>query len=71
MHGQVPLLLSRKALSTLGMFYDVEGHKADFRRSGLCDFPLLTTENGHPAIPVKPQHSPRPVSGRETKLDLS
>ena len=55
-HGEVPLLLSRKALSTLGMFYDVEGHKADFRRIGLYDFPLLTTENGHPAIPVKPQH---------------
>ena len=55
-HGEVPLLLSRKAVSTLGMFYDVEGHKADFRRIGLYDFPLLTTENGHPAIPVKPQH---------------
>ena len=53
--GEVPLLLSRRALSTLGMLFDVERHAADFKHLNILNYQLLTTENGHPAIPVNPQ----------------
>ena len=53
--GEVPLLLSRKALSKLGMVYDIENHTARFKHLGIDGFGLLTTDNGHPAIQVNPK----------------
>ena len=55
MDGEVPLLLSRKALSRLGMVYDIENHTARFKHLGIESFNLLTTDNGHPAIQVNPK----------------
>eukprot|EP00439_Symbiodinium_sp_Y106_P020736 s8223_g2.t1 len=52
--GEVPLLLSRNALSRLGMIYDIENHTAQFKHLGIDHFKLLTTDNGHPAIQVNP-----------------
>ena len=76
--GEVPLLLSRRALSTLGMLYDVERHAADFKHLGISNYQLLTTENGHPAIPVNPQAlqnarfpSPQEWAGDEVRLILN
>ena len=51
--GDVPLLLSRKVLSKLGMVYDVERHTAEFKHLDIPEYRLLTTESGHPAIPAK------------------
>ena len=58
--GEVPLLLSRKALSTLGMVYDIEAHSTSFKHLGVENFRLLTTDNGHPAIQVNPRPSESP-----------
>ena len=52
--GEVPLLLSRRALSRLGMVYDIENHTAQFKHLGIDHFRLLATDNGHPAIQVNP-----------------
>ena len=52
--GEVPLLLSRNALSRLGMIYDIENHSAQFKHLGIDHFKLLTTDNDHPAIQVNP-----------------
>ncbi|CAE7529744.1 GIP [Symbiodinium sp. CCMP2592] len=56
--GEVPLLMSRSALSKLGMIYDVEEHSAKFRNLGIEKYTLLTTDSGHPAIPVSPRRVP-------------
>ena len=52
--GDVPLLLSRGVLARLGMVYDIDEHRADFKALGVFDYPLKLTETGHPAIPVVP-----------------
>ena len=76
--GEVPLLLSRRALSTLGMLFDVERHAADFKHLDILNYQLLTTENGHPAIPVNPQAlqhvrfpTPQEWAGDEVRLILN
>ena len=56
--GEVPLLMSRGALSKLGMVYDLEGHSAQFKHLGIERFSLMTTDSGHPAIPVTPKCVP-------------
>ena len=56
--GEVPLLMSRGALSKLGMVYDLEGHSAQFKHLGIERFSLMTTDSGHPAIPVSPKCVP-------------
>ncbi|CAE7721415.1 GIP [Symbiodinium sp. KB8] len=56
--GEVPLLMSRSALSQLGMVYDLEGHAAQFKHLGIERFSLMTTDSGHPAIPVTPKRVP-------------
>ncbi|CAE7859512.1 unnamed protein product [Symbiodinium necroappetens] len=56
--GEVPLLMSRGALSKLGMVYDLEGHSAQFKHLGIERFSLMTTDSGHPAIPVTPKRVP-------------
>ena len=73
--GEVPLLLSRKALSKLGMIYDIENHTAKFKNLGVDHFSLLTTDNGHPAIQVNPSAlagqklpAPQEWGGDEVKL---
>ena len=73
--GEVPLLLSRKALSKLGMIYDIEQHTAKFRHLGIDTFKLLTTDNGHPAIQVNPssfagQKLPTPQEWAEDEVKL-
>ncbi|CAE7252997.1 RE1 [Symbiodinium sp. CCMP2592] len=56
--GEVPLLMSRNALSKLGMVYDLEEHSAQFKKLGIDKYMLLTTDSGHPAIPVSPKRVP-------------
>ncbi|CAE7698950.1 RE1 [Symbiodinium sp. CCMP2592] len=56
--GEVPLLMSRNALSKLGMVYDLEEHSAQFKKLGIDKYMLLTTDSGHPAIPVSPKCVP-------------
>ena len=53
-HGDLPLLVSRGALASLGMVYDLEHHVADFVKVGVTGHPLLTTPSGHPALNVHP-----------------
>ena len=53
-NGDVPLLLSKKALAQLGMIYDIAKNVADFSAVELRNFPLLQTTSGHPAIPISP-----------------
>ena len=68
-NGDVPLLMSKKALADLGMFFDVAANCADFTRVNLRKFELLTTSSGHPAIPIVPA---RPTVGtRRLVLDVS
>ncbi|CAE7510826.1 GIP [Symbiodinium sp. CCMP2592] len=52
--GDIPLLLSKTVLGKLGMIYDVQQGKADFRAIGLRDYELASTASGHPAIPICP-----------------
>ena len=52
--GDVPLLLSKKALGNMGMIFDVARNVADFTTLNLKSFPLLITETGHPALPLVP-----------------
>ena len=59
-NGDVPLLMSKKALADLGMVYDVAANRADFNRVNLKEFDLITTSTGHPAIPIIPS---RPTAG--------
>ncbi|OLP87671.1 hypothetical protein AK812_SmicGene31085 [Symbiodinium microadriaticum] len=56
--GDIPLLLSKTVLGKLGMIYDVENGKADFRAINLKDYVLTTTTSGHPAIPIVPVSLP-------------
>ena len=51
-NGEAPLLLSRKVLASLGMIYDITGHKASFEQLGIHDYKLRFTQTGHPALPV-------------------
>ena len=57
-NGEVPLLLSRKVLASLGMIYDIAGHKASFEQLGIRDYKLRFTQTGHPALPVQPSSLP-------------
>ncbi|CAE7506765.1 GIP [Symbiodinium sp. CCMP2592] len=73
--GEVPLLLSRRALSKLGMIYDIENHTARFKHLGIDPFRLLTTDNGHPAIQVNPsafagQKLPSPQHWEDDEVQL-
>ncbi|CAE7435682.1 unnamed protein product, partial [Symbiodinium sp. CCMP2456] len=52
--GDIPLLLSKTVLGKLGMIYDVQNGKADFKAINLSDYKLTTTSSGHPAIPIVP-----------------
>ncbi|CAE7346231.1 GIP [Symbiodinium natans] len=61
--GDVPLLVSRPALGHLGMVLDVERNTATFRALQVADFPLLTTETGHPALPVRPVQANHTLAG--------
>ncbi|CAE7707470.1 GIP [Symbiodinium sp. CCMP2592] len=52
--GDVPLLLSRGVLARLGMIYDIENHRADFKKLNITNHKLCYTASGHPAVPVSP-----------------
>ena len=52
-HGDLPLLVSRSALASLGMVYDLN-HVADFTAASVRGHPLLTTPSGHPALNAHP-----------------
>ena len=54
-HGDVPLLLSRTVLATLGMVYNMADHSASFQALGVENYKLLYTDTKHPAVPVEPQ----------------
>ena len=47
-HGEVPLLLSRSVLSGLGMIYDIEDSRADFKHLNIHGHNLSSTDSGHP-----------------------
>ncbi|CAE7544813.1 Faim2, partial [Symbiodinium necroappetens] len=51
-HGDLPLLISRSALASLGMIYDMDSHVADFKTVGVKSMPLEMTTSGHPALNV-------------------
>ncbi|CAE7644335.1 unnamed protein product [Symbiodinium sp. CCMP2592] len=53
-NGDLPLLVSRPALAQMGMVMDVEENSACFKRLNVRDLKLLSTETGHPALPVRP-----------------
>ncbi|CAE7834160.1 GIP, partial [Symbiodinium necroappetens] len=53
--GDVPLLLSRSLLATLGMVFDLERHRASFKNLGVDDIKLHCTVTGHPAVAVNPK----------------
>ena len=53
-YGDVPLLVSRPALGTLGTVMDIALNTATFKKAGVYDLPLKITETGHPALPLKP-----------------
>ncbi|CAE7431234.1 unnamed protein product, partial [Symbiodinium sp. CCMP2456] len=50
--GDLPLLLSKTVLGKLGMVYDVQNGRADFKAIDLKDYELTTTTSGHPALPI-------------------
>ena len=50
--------MSRSALGALGMVYDLEDHSAKFKHLSIDRFTLMTTDSGHPAIPVTPKRVP-------------
>ncbi|CAE7261007.1 RE2 [Symbiodinium sp. CCMP2592] len=52
--GDIPLLLSKTVLGKLGMVYDVQNGKADFKAINLMNYELTNTSSGHPAIPIVP-----------------
>ncbi|CAE7680753.1 GIP [Symbiodinium microadriaticum] len=52
--GDVPLLLSRHTLGKLGMVYDIENHRADFKKLNIENYKLCFTSSGHPSLPVSP-----------------
>ncbi|CAE7245906.1 unnamed protein product [Symbiodinium sp. CCMP2592] len=52
--GDIPLLLSKTVLGKLGMVYDVQNGKADFKAINLMNYELTNTSSGHPAIPIAP-----------------
>ena len=52
--GDVPLLLSRSALAKLGMVLNAAENRADFNALGLKGVRLVSTDTGHPALPVQP-----------------
>ena len=54
-NGEAPLLLSP---ASLGLLYDIAGHKASFEQLGIHDYKLRFTQTGHPALPVQPSFPP-------------
>eukprot|EP00439_Symbiodinium_sp_Y106_P078490 s874_g17.t1 len=53
-NGDVPPLVSRPALGQMGMIMDVAENTACFRKLGVQNLKLLSTDTGHPALPVAP-----------------
>ena len=51
-HGDIPLLMSRPALSKLGVILDLAANTATFRFLGAEELGLQETPSGHPAIRV-------------------
>ncbi|CAE7658216.1 RE1 [Symbiodinium sp. CCMP2456] len=52
-HGDIPLLLSRPLLASLGMMFDVEHNVANFRKINVEGLKLASTTSGHPALMVQ------------------
>ena len=52
-HGDIPLLLSKPLLASLGMMFDVANNVASFRTIGVADHKLATTPSGHPALVIR------------------
>ena len=62
-HGDIPLLVSRPALASLGLVLDLGANTAIFRKLGSGDLPLRATPSGHPAVCVKHDgHQPPDMS---------
>ena len=69
--GDLPLLISRSALASLGMIYNMEEHVADFTSVGVRSLALYTTPSGHPALSVLPGHDGVPPHARPQMWDAS
>ncbi|CAE7268957.1 unnamed protein product [Symbiodinium sp. CCMP2456] len=65
--GDLPLLLSKTVLGKLGMVYDVQNGRADFKAIDLKDYELTTTTSGHPALPIVPVSA---LSGEKSDLQI-
>ncbi|CAE7216060.1 GIP, partial [Symbiodinium sp. CCMP2456] len=52
-YGDIPLLLSRPLLASLGMMFDVEHNVANFRKINVEGLKLASTPSGHPALMVQ------------------
>ena len=52
-HGDIPLLLSRPLLASLGMVFDVEHNVASFRKINVNELKLTSTPSGHPALMIQ------------------
>ena len=63
-YGEVPLLISRPALGSMGMIMDVAKNVATFRTLGVTDLPLQMTATGtscFSCVSCRPQRSRRQV----------
>ncbi|CAE7268762.1 GIP, partial [Symbiodinium sp. CCMP2456] len=67
---KVPLLLSRPALSALGLIYDVAGQTVAFTKLFLSNLPLEYSATGHPAIPVGQFCGARPPTDKSRAEQL-
>ncbi|CAE7443672.1 unnamed protein product, partial [Symbiodinium sp. CCMP2456] len=65
--GDLRLLLSKTVLGKLGMVYDVQNGRADFKAIDLKDYELTTTTSGHPALPIVPVSA---LSGETSDLQI-
>eukprot|EP00439_Symbiodinium_sp_Y106_P027969 s1500_g3.t1 len=65
-NGEVPLLVSRPALGTMGMIIDVAMNRASFRTLGVEDMRLTITDTGHPAFPIQPAALPQAFEAQST-----
>ena len=49
-HGEVPLLISRPALASIGTILDIANNMATFTALGVKNLKLIETASGHPAV---------------------
>ena len=63
-HGDIPLLMSKPALSRLGLVLDLGSNVATFRALQNGEIELCETSSGHPAIVVDHSRLAKPDTSR-------